>query len=97
MNGQVLLALAADQDGEPIDFFDTVVGDGNAADGSTVAVKKDVATRILMGAKDTVGGVGITDVQTEEEVALRIKPVEFVEAFGDLLVAEAALGAENSR
>jgi len=35
-------------------------------------------------------------VHAEIEIALRIEPVEFVEAFGDLLVAETALGSENA-
>ena len=48
LNGQVLQALAVDQNGEPIDFFDAVVRDGNAADGRAVAVKEDVAAGILM-------------------------------------------------
>ena len=99
MDGQMLLgatielALAVNEDGEPIDFFDAVVSDGNAADGSTVAVKEDVAAGILMGAKNAVGSVGITDVQAEKEIALRIEPIEIVKAFGDLLITEAALGA----
>jgi len=88
--------LAVDQDGEPVDFLDAIVGDGNAADGSAIAVKKNVAAGILMGAEDAVGSVGIADVQAEIEIALRVEPVELVKAFGDLLVAEAALGAENA-
>jgi len=88
--------LAVDQDGEPVDFLDAVIGDGNAADGSAIAVKKNVAAGILVRAEDAVGSVGITDVHAEVEIALWVEPVEFVKAFGDSLVAEAALGSENA-
>jgi hypothetical protein len=85
------------QNGEPVDFLDAIVSDGNAADRSAVAVKEDVSAGILMRPENAVGSIGITDVQAEEEIALRIEPVEIVEPFGNLLVAETAFGAENSR
>jgi hypothetical protein len=64
----VLLTLIVDQDREPINLFDSVIRDGNAADRRAVAVKKDVAARILMRTKDAVGSVWIIDVQAQEEI-----------------------------
>ena len=48
LNRQVLLTPVADLDGKPIDLFDSIIGDGNATDRRAVAVKKNVAPRILM-------------------------------------------------
>jgi len=97
LNRKILLAFVLDQDGEPVNFLDEIVGDGNAADGSSIAVKKNVSAEMRTVAEDTVSGVGIADMHAEEVIALRIKPIEFVKTFRDLNVTEAALGAENSR
>ena len=96
LNGQMLLALAMEQNCEPINFLDSIVGDGNTADRGAIPVKEDVSAGILMRTKNAVGCVGITDVQAQEKIALRIEPVEVVEAFGDLLIAESALGAKDA-
>ena len=48
LNWQVLVILVVDQDGKPINLFDPFIRDGNAADRGAIAMKKNVATRILM-------------------------------------------------
>src|SRR4029077_4083791 len=97
LNWQVLVILVVDQDGKPINLFDPFIRDGNAADRGAIAMKKNVATRILMCAEDAVGSIRITDVQAEEEIALWIEPIQFVEALRHLFVSEAALGPQSSR
>src|SRR5258708_27728794 len=97
MPRQLLLTPVADLDGKPINLFDPIIRDGNATDRRAVAVQENVATGILMRAEDAVGRVGITDVEAQEEIALRIEPMQLLEALRDLFVAKAALGPQSSR
>ena len=48
MNRQVLLTQVADLDGKPINLFDPIIRDRNATDRRAIAMKKNVATGILM-------------------------------------------------
>lgn len=59
-------------------------------------MKKNVAAQVLPIAKNAVRGVWIVDVQAQEEIALRIEPVEFVKTFGDLLVTKSPLRTEDA-
>ena len=92
----MLLALTVDKNRKPIDFLDPIVRDGNAPDGCTVPVKKNIATQIWAKTKNPVGGVWIVDMQAQKEVALGVEPIKFVEAFRDLLVAIPALWAQDT-
>ena len=48
LNGEVARSSRLRQDREPIDFFDPVIRNWNAADGCAVTVQEDVSARILM-------------------------------------------------
>ena len=96
LNRQMLLALTVDKNRKPIDFLDPIVRDGNAPDGCTVSVKKNIATKIWAKTKNPVGGVWIVDMQAQKEIALGVEPIKFVEAFRDLLVAIPALWAQDT-
>lgn len=54
VDGEMLLALAVDKNRKPINFFDAVVGDGDAADRGAVSVKENIATQILPIAENAV-------------------------------------------
>src|SRR5262249_25341893 len=97
VNWQVLLSCRMGQHSEPIDFLDSVIGNGNAADRGAVTVQEDVATCVRQRFQDAVRRVRVTNVHAEIEVALRIEPVEIIKALGDLFVSEAPLGAGLSR
>ena len=73
LNWQMLPIPVMDQDGEPIDLFDAVVRDGNAAYRSAVAMKKNVSPWALVRTKDAVGSIRITNMEAQEEIALRIE------------------------
>ena len=47
-------------------------------------------------AENAVGSIWIIDVHAQEKIALRVEPVEFLEAFGNLRITEPALWAENT-
>lgn len=80
---------------EGVDFFDFLVGHGEAADGDIGSVDHDEAAGALVG---LVVGVGVADVEGEVEVALGIHlgGGNEVESFGDLAVAFAEFGAEGA-
>src|SRR5437762_12718793 len=78
-------------------LFDPIICYGNASDRRAAAVKKDVATRIFTRTEDAVGSVRIIDVKAQEEIALRVEPIQFVTALRHLFVPEAALGSQSSR
>ena len=92
----MLLSLSARQYRQPVNFFDSAIRDGNAANRDTVAVQEDVATQILFRSQDAVGGVRIADVQAQIEIALRVKPIQLVKTFRDLFVAKAAFWTPNT-
>ena len=93
----MLLIPVMGQDGEPIDLFDAVVRDGNAACRSAVAMKKNVSPWALVRTKDAVGSIRITNMEAQEEIALRIEPIQFVKPFWHLFVPKAALRPQCSR
>jgi hypothetical protein len=82
-------------DGEPVNLLDAIVGDRNTADGDAVPVQENVAAQVLFRAEDAVGSVWIADMKAQIEIALRIEPIEFIEALGNLYIAEAAFRAET--
>jgi len=97
VNRQVGLALIVDQHGEPVDFLDPVVGNWNAANRSAVPMQKNVPAQVSTGTQYTVRSVWIVDVQAQVEIALRVEPIQIVEALGDLFVPEAPLRPQSSR
>lgn len=96
LDRQMSLSEVADLDSKPINLFDPIIRYGNASDRRAAAVKKeDVATRIFTRTEDAVGSVRIIDVKAQEEIALRVEPIQFVKALRHLFVPEAALGSRN--
>jgi hypothetical protein len=58
-------------------------------------VQENVAAQVLFRAKDAVGSVWIADMEAQIEIALRIEPIDFVKALGNLYIAEAPFRAKN--
>lgn len=46
------------QNAEPVDFLDSVIGDGNAADGYAIAVQENVSAGIRKRFQDAVRSLG---------------------------------------
>src|SRR5580704_13655624 len=88
LNGNVPLARRMSLHRQPVDLFNPLVGNGNAADGHAIPVQENISAGIRVRAEDSVRAIWIADVQAQEEIALRVKPIKFVEAFRNLHVAE---------
>src|SRR5580704_3524777 len=73
------LARRMNQYSQPVDLLDSVVRDGNASNGHAISMTEYVAAGVRARTKDSVGAIGIADMQAQEKIALRIEPIEFVE------------------
>src|SRR5580692_7555351 len=88
LDRNVTLARGTHLHRQPIDLLDPFVGYGNAADGHAIPMQENISAGIGVRSEDPVGGVRIADVQAQEKIALRVEPIQFVEAFGNLCIAE---------
>lgn len=96
LDGDAQLSGCAGEQGQPVNLLDSVISDGNTSDRNAVSMQENIATGIWLGFQDAVCGIGITDVETEIEIALWVEPIKVVKAFGNLFVAEAPFRAENA-
>src|SRR6202030_2100470 len=86
--GNVPLARCMHLHSQPIALLYAFVGDGNASDGHAISMEKNISAGIRARTENSVGAIRVADVQAQEKIALRIEPIEFVEALRHLHVAE---------
>src|SRR5580658_8516133 len=96
LDGNVPLARRMNLHGQPVDLFNPFVRNGNAADGHAIPMQENISARIRVRSENPVGAIWIADMQAQEKITLRIEPIKFVEAFGNLHVAELPLRSKHA-
>jgi hypothetical protein len=96
LDGDMPLARCVNLDGQPVDFFDPFIGDGNASNGHAISMKENVSPGIRMRAENSVRAIWVADVQAQKKIALWIEPIEFVEPLWHLHVAKFSFRPKHS-
>jgi hypothetical protein len=81
---------------QPVDLFDPVIRDWKTPNRHAVSVQKNIATAIGPRPENSVGLIGVADMEAQIEVALRVEPIQFIKSLWNLLVAKSSLGTKPS-